>query len=107
MKRTVLCLLAVHFALIPCFADVIPSRRQESNRAAEQTVKSRLEQMGVSSTEAEQQVRDLTSKEIAYFGANPDRVQMAGSLYWYEWVAGAAVAIIITGTIIALKIELE
>lgn len=107
MKQLTLCTLALHLAVVSCFADVIPSRRQESNPAGEQTVKARLEQVGLSSTDAERQVCELSSRELAYFAGNPDRVQMAGSLYWYEWVAGAAVAVVITGTIIALKIQIE
>lgn len=91
MKRSMLCLLALHLGLLPCFADVIPSRRSEANPAAEQAVKARLEQVGLSSTDADRHVGDLTARETSYFAENPDRVQVAGRLYWYEWVGGAAV----------------
>lgn len=91
MKRTTLAVLALHLALLPCFADVIPSRRAEKNAAAEQAVKVRLEQLGLASADAERHVRELTGAEVAYFAQNPDRVQAAGGLYWYEWLIGAGV----------------
>ena len=107
MKRLALCTMALQLVVVSCFADVIPSRRQETNPAAEQMVKARLEQVGLSSTDADRQVRELSSREVAYFAGHPDRVQMAGALYWYEWVAGAVVVVLVTGTIIALKINPE
>ena len=97
MKRGSLCLMALHLALLPCFADVIPSRRAEKNSATEQALKSRLEQVGLSAPEAEHQVGELTDREVAYFGQNPDRVQLVGGLYWYEWLAGAT---ILTGIVL-------
>lgn len=97
MKRSALCLLALHLGVLPCFADVIPSRRAEKNAAAEQALKTRLEQVGLSAPDAERHVQDLTAGETAFFAANPDRVQAAGGLYWYEWVAGAT---ILTGVVL-------
>lgn len=97
MKRLSLCVLALHLAVLPCLADVIPSRRTEKNPAAEQTLKARLEQVGLSAADAQRHVQDLTPGELAYFAENPDRVQAAGGLYWYEWVIGAT---ILTGIVI-------
>lgn len=91
MKHSLLCAIALHLALVPCFADVIPSRRTEKNPAAEQALKSRLEQVGLTAADAGRHVDDLTARETSYFAENPDRVQVAGRLYWYEWVAGATV----------------
>jgi len=91
MKHGLVCLLALHLALVPCFADVIPSRRSDRNAAAEQTVKARLQQVGMNAADAERHVGDLSAQETAYFAQSPERVQVAGALYWYEWVAGAAV----------------
>jgi hypothetical protein len=84
-------LLGVVVSLIaagPCLADVIPTRRIERNSAAEQKVKARLEQLGVASQEADRQVGDLNTRDTAYFAQNPDRVQAAGHLYWYEGLGG-------------------
>jgi hypothetical protein len=105
MKQGMLCLLALHLALIPCFADVIPSRRAEKNEAAEQTLKSRLQQVGMSETDAQRHLGDLTSRETAFFADNPDRIQVAGSLYWYEWVGGIAVLVAAVITYIALDVH--
>jgi len=90
VKRSILCLLALHAALLPCFADVIPSRRAQKNAEADQAIKVRLEQLGLSAEQADRQVRELTSEERAYFAQNPNRIQAAGGLYWYEWLLGAA-----------------
>src|SRR5205814_2046325 len=79
-------------AALPCLADVIPTRRVERNSAAEQKVKVRLEQLGVAPLEADRQVRDLSVQDTAYFADNPDRVQAAAGLYWYEWLGGLAFA---------------
>src|SRR5262245_38416770 len=91
VKRSTLCALALHLAVLPCFADVIPSRRAEKNSAAEVAVKARLEHLGLSAADADRHLRELTSDEVAYFAQNPDRIQAAGGLYWYEWLIGAGV----------------
>jgi hypothetical protein len=99
MKKLLLAAVTVHLALLPCFADVIPTRRVESDKASEQKVQARLEQLGVSSADAARQVRDLSPEETNYFAQDPTRVQSAAGLYWYEWVGGlvmiAAITIII------------
>jgi hypothetical protein len=99
MKKLLLGVVTFHLALIPCFADVIPTRRVETDKAAEQKVQARLEQLGVSAPDAARQVRDLSPEETNYFAQDPTRVQAAAGLYWYEWVGGivmlAAITIII------------
>jgi hypothetical protein len=67
---------------------------------AEQKVKARLEQLGVSSQEADRQVADLSPHDTAYFAENPGRVQAAADLYWYEWLGGIAFAAIVAAIII-------
>ena len=91
MKKLLLGLAVFHLGLVPCFADVIPTRRVERNTAAEEKVKSRLEQLGVSSQEADRQVRDLSPQHTAYFAQSPERVQVASGLYWYEFLGGALI----------------
>ena len=91
VKRTVLlCALALHVALLPAYADVIPSRRAERDSEAQKAVRSRLERLGLPAAEARRHVDDLTPAETAYFAADINRVQAAGGLYWYEWIIGAA-----------------
>ena len=107
MKHLALCLLGLHLVLLPCFADVIPSRRAGGDAASQEAVKARLQQIGMNATDAERHVQDLTSRETAYFAQNPDRIQVAGGLYWYEWVAGVVVVVAVTATIVALKINVE
>jgi len=105
MKRIALCLMGLHLALIPCRADVIPSRRAVKDEAAEQTLQTRLQQVGMSDVEARRHLEDLTSRETSYFAANPERVQVAGSLYWYEWMGGVAVLVAATVTYVALDVH--
>jgi hypothetical protein len=100
MKKLLLGVAAFLIASLPCLADVIPTRRVERNTAAEQKVKVRLEQLGVSSQEAERQVGDLSVQDTAYFAQNPDRVQAAAGLYWYEWLGGLAFVAVITAVIL-------
>jgi hypothetical protein len=88
MKKLLLGVVLFHLALVPCFADVIPTRRGERNTAAEEKVKARLEQLGVATPDADRQVRGLTPQETAYFAESPERIQVASGLYWYEWVGG-------------------
>jgi hypothetical protein len=99
MKKLLLAVVTIQLAMLPCFADVIPTRRVESDKAAEQKVQTRLEQLGVSAQDAARQVRDLSPEETNYFAQDPTRVQAAAGLYWYEWVGGivmlAALTIII------------
>ncbi|HXX95099.1 MAG TPA: hypothetical protein VEN81_15865 [Planctomycetota bacterium] len=91
MKRLALCLLGLHLAMVPGYADVIPSKYDEKDPAQKQAVKDRLQVLGVSSSNAEHRVKVLDADELAYFAQNPERIQPAGHLYWYEWVIGAAV----------------
>jgi hypothetical protein len=103
MKKLLLGVVLFHCAVVPCFADVIPTRRVEKNTAAEQKVKARLEQLGVTSQEADRQVADLTPRDAAYFAENPGRVQAAAGLYWYEWLGGIAFAILV-GAVIIIRV---
>lgn len=88
MKKLLLGIVTFHLALLPCFADVIPTRRVENDTAAEQKVQARLEQLGMNSVDASRHVRDLSPEEANYFAQDPSRVQYAAGLYWYEWVGG-------------------
>ncbi len=100
MKKLLPGVLAFLIAATPCLADVIPTRRVERNAAAEQKVKARLEQLGVAPQEADRQVSDLSAQDTAYFAQNPDRVQAAAGLYWYEWLGGLAFVAVITAIIL-------
>lgn len=95
MRQLLLGVVAVHLFLSPCFADVIPSRRIERNTEAEQKVKARLQQLGVDAREADRQVSDLSPRDAAYFAQNPERIQYASGLYWYEWFLGLAFAAVL------------
>ena len=100
MKKLLLGVVASLIAILPCLADVIPTRRVERNATAEQKVKARLEQLGVPSQEADRQVGDLSTRDAAYFAQNPDRVQAATGLYWYEWLGGLVFAGIVAAVIL-------
>ncbi|RPH52446.1 MAG: hypothetical protein EHM91_00270 [Planctomycetota bacterium] len=100
MKKLLLGVVLFHLAVLPCMADVIPTRRVERNTAAEQKVKARLEQLGVTSQEADRQVADLSPRDAAYFADNPSRVQAAAGLYWYEWLGGLAFAAAVAAVIL-------
>ena len=90
MKKLLLGVVTFHLALLPCFADVIPTRRAEANPASEQKIKARLESLGMSTVDADRHVRDLSPSEANYFAQDVNRVQFAAGLYWYEWVGGLA-----------------
>ena len=90
MTKTLLCLLAVLTASTPCLADVIPTSYDQKSKADRQAVQSRLEDLGSAPAAAELRVRHLSADELAFFAAQPERVQSAGGLYWYEWLGGAA-----------------
>jgi hypothetical protein len=98
MKNLLLGIAMLHLAMAPAFADVIPTRRAESDSAAEQKIKARLESLGMSPTDASRHVADLNPADAQYFASDVNRVQYAAGLYWYEWVGGlvmlAAVVII-------------
>jgi len=96
MKKLLLGVVTFHLALLPCFADVIPTRRAETNAASEQKIKSRLESLGMSSADADRHVRDLSPSDANYFAQDTNRVQYAAGLYWYEWVGGIAMIAILT-----------
>jgi len=95
MKKILLGVALFHLGLVPAFADVIPTRRTERNVEAEQKVKARLEQLGVTADEANRQVRSLTPQETNYFAQNPERLQLTSGLYWYEWLGGLALIALI------------
>jgi hypothetical protein len=99
MNKLFLCALALNLAMLPCYADVIPTRHAESDAKARQAVQERLQELGLSVTRADTHVGELTSDELAYFAHNSARIQPAGALYWYEWLFGAAMlgACIATG----------
>jgi hypothetical protein len=88
MNKLLLGVVTFHLALVPYFADVIPTRRAESNSASEQKIKARLESLGMSTADAERHVRELSPADANYFAQDVNRVQVAAGLYWYEWVGG-------------------
>jgi hypothetical protein len=47
MKKTLLCLLGLNLAWVPCFADVVPSKYDQKDPAARQAVQERLQGFGV------------------------------------------------------------
>ncbi|HLY12458.1 MAG TPA: hypothetical protein VKW04_24355 [Planctomycetota bacterium] len=100
MRKFLLGVLFVHLAVIPCFADVIPTRRAETNPASEQKIKARLESLGMSAADADRHVRDLSPADANYFAQDVNRVQYAAGLYWYEWVGGLILLVAITVIII-------
>ena len=107
MKRLALAVLALHLALLPCFADVIPSKYDDRNPQQQKAVQSRMEALGMSPANAEHRVNRLDSDELAYFARNTDRIQPAGGLYWYEWLGGAVVLGIVVGLYIGLGVRWE
>lgn len=90
MRNALLCLLALQAAAVPCLADVIPTKYDDMNPAHQKAVQARLEDLGSSPAAAAHRVKQMGQEELAYFAAGPDRIQSAGSLYWYEWLIGAA-----------------
>jgi hypothetical protein len=96
MKKLLLGVVTFHLALLPCFADVIPTRRSEPDTASEQKIKARLESLGMKTVDADRHVRDLSPADANYFAQDVSRVQYAAGLYWYEWVGGLAFIAILT-----------
>lgn len=101
MKKLLLGVVTFHLALLPCFADVIPTRRAETSAASEQKIKARLESLGMNSADADRHVRDLSPSDAAYFAQDVNRVQYAAGLYWYEWVGGLAFIAVLTIIVLA------
>lgn len=90
MRNALLCLLALQVMAVPCLADVIPTQYDQTNPAQQKAVQARLQELGSSPGAAEHRAKLMGPEELAYFGAQPDRIQSAGALYWYEWLIGAA-----------------
>ncbi len=105
MKKLFLCALGLHLCLLPCFADVIPSRYADEDAASRQAVQDRLQDLGLSASSAGTHVGELTSDELAYFAHDTARIQPAGSLYWYEWLLGTVMLGAAVGTAVYLHLE--
>jgi hypothetical protein len=104
MKNLLLGVVTLSCALVPCFADVIPTRRAETNPASEQKIKARLESLGMSATEADRHVGELSPAETTYFAQDVNRVQYAAGLYWYEWVGGL---VMLTAVVVIAIVQLN
>jgi hypothetical protein len=96
VKNALICLLALQVAAVPCFADVIPTRYDDADRAQQKAVQARLQDLGASPQAAEHRARQMSQDELAFFSADSARIQSAGALYWYEWLIGAAFLGILT-----------
>lgn len=88
MKSTLLPAAVLLLGVSPWFMDVIPSKYDDKAPADRAAVKARLESLGA--PEAEERVKRLSSDDLAFFASQPERVQAAGGLYWYEFLLGAA-----------------
>ncbi len=99
VKLTGLGLVGVGLVVIlaqPCWADVIPSRRASQNGDAKK-VTTDLEKTGLKEVQAQHQTRHLSQADLAYFAAEPSRVQVVGGLIFEEIVGGAALLGIVLG----------
>lgn len=103
MKKLALCVLGLHVAMLPCYADVIPTRHDATDAKAREAVKSRLEMLGLDARQAETHVQELTSDEIACFAQDTNRLQAASGIYWYEALLGSGVLFLIGGTFFVLQ----
>lgn len=90
MTKALLCLTAVLIAASPCLADVVPTAYDTKSTSDRHAVRERLESLGSAPEAADLRVRHLSPDELAFFAADPERIQSAGGLYWYEWLGGAA-----------------
>jgi hypothetical protein len=77
--------------LIPgtAWADVVPPRREKSDRDARR-VENRLASLGVTPAVARTSADQLTSAELSFFAEDSSRIQAVGGLTAGEWLAGAA-----------------
>ena len=105
MKKTFLCLLMLNLAMLPCAADVIPTRYGDSSPAAKENVQANLVEQGLSTADAQTRADRLTSRELAFFAGNPGSVQTASGLYNYEWVLGGFVLVFVTFVAVSLHVE--
>ena len=97
--RAITVVMAFAVFSTPLFADHIRSRGSKDAKATA-AVTERLVSLGVERASAERQVKALTDREVAYFAADPTRVQVVGAaqdmfsgqsdLVWYEAIGGAA-----------------
>ena len=87
MKTTLLPAAVLLLGVGPWFADVIPSKYDEKSKSDRAAVTARLESLGAPA--AEDRVKRLSADELSFFAGQPERVQAAGGLYWYEFLLGA------------------
>jgi hypothetical protein len=92
VKSTLLPAAVLLFGVVPWFADVIPSAYDEKAPADRAAVQARLESLGAPA--AEERVARLSAEELSFFARQPERVQAAGGLYWYEFLLGAGVLVL-------------
>lgn len=92
MKSTLLPAAVLLLGVGPWFADVIPSKYDTKAPADRAAVQARLESLGA--PEAGERVKRLSDEELAFFAGRPERVQAAGGLYWYEFLIGAGVLVL-------------
>ena len=97
MKKALFCILALNLAAAPCYADIIPPQYEQEKSAEKDAVKNRMEDLGAGDRAANLRTRTLTPEELAYFAQDPNRIQAAGGLYWYEWILGGAMLAVTVG----------
>ena len=109
MKKLLLGVVLFHLAVLPCMADVIPTRRGGESKESSQKVQSRLVELGMTADAAKNQVQQLTVEQTKYFAGNPDRIQLVAQAenfggqsdnMWWEWVFGIAMLAVGVGVII-------
>ena len=108
MKKSFLCLLSLGLAMLPCSADVIPTRygnAGDAAPAAQESVQAKLVEQGLSTSDAQTRTDRLTTDELAFFSGSPDAIQNAGGLYMYEWAIGGTVLGILA--LVALTLHTE
>ncbi|MBI2901933.1 MAG: hypothetical protein HYY17_17260 [Planctomycetes bacterium] len=92
------------FARALC-ADVIPSRPANPSRTEKGRVASELVKRGVSPADSAAQVKEMSSRDLAYFGEDGRRIRLAAGLTWEEWVVGGGMLIGLAGLVAYLIIH--
>ena len=89
----------IFVAKAPLYADVIPSRPGAEKRQAKAKVSHELAVRGVAAVDSAQQVGEMSSRDLDYFGMDAKRVQLAAGLTWEEWVIGGVFVILLASVV--------
>ena len=87
------------------YADILPSRSAKKGKSEKIRVATELSQRGVDPRSAVDQVNEMSARDLDYFVADPNRIQLAAGLLLEEWILAGGYSLFVLYLLAVIALE--